>query len=109
MIRVTINKVEIRVEGHAGFASPGQDIICAGVSTLVITLISSLEKLVGYYPEYLVDSGNFRMNIEDLPRDAHLLVESFLVGLLFIQEEAPTYIKCPSIEDIKSNGFMVQA
>lgn len=42
MITITYNddgkKRRLTVEGHAGYAEPGKDIICAAASTLVISL-----------------------------------------------------------------------
>ena len=35
------NSLTIRVSGHSGYAPIGSDIVCAGVSTLVYTLINS--------------------------------------------------------------------
>ena len=51
MITVTIRRNRegeinmIRVNGHAGYAEEGSDIICAGVSTLVYTAIGAIETL----------------------------------------------------------------
>ena len=38
---------EIIVKGHAGYAEAGQDIVCAAVSVLTITLINGLEAVAG--------------------------------------------------------------
>lgn len=39
MIRIVIDrgKLSLRVSGHSGYAEPGKDIVCAGVSALVRT------------------------------------------------------------------------
>lgn len=36
-----------KAKGHTGYAPAGQDIVCAGVSTLVQTTVLGLEELVG--------------------------------------------------------------
>ena len=60
MIHVTIYKTKTHeyagfdVEGHAGFAESGQDIVCAAVSMLVINTINSIEQLVS--DEYTLTS-----------------------------------------------------
>ena len=41
-------------KGHAGFADSGYDIICAGVSALVINFINSAEELC--HAEYSLDT-----------------------------------------------------
>lgn len=35
------------MSGHAGYAQEGHDIICAGASTLLYTLVNSLERICG--------------------------------------------------------------
>ena len=50
MIKVTIYKTERQeyagfdMEGHAGYAEAGEDIVCAGVSALVINALNSIER-----------------------------------------------------------------
>lgn len=45
MIRARMNWAQLRMEvsGHAGFAEPGKDIVCAGVSMLVQAMAGALE------------------------------------------------------------------
>lgn len=38
-------KFYLHVEGHAGFADKGKDIVCAGVSALIMGLTNKLEEL----------------------------------------------------------------
>ena len=44
MIRAVFDKGRLTVEGHAGYAPKGQDIVCAAVSALVYALIGTLEE-----------------------------------------------------------------
>lgn len=43
--RIDPHKGELQVLGHAGYAEPGADPVCAGVSTLVLTLCRCVEEL----------------------------------------------------------------
>lgn len=43
MIQAKITPSGVEVSGHAGYAPAGQDIVCAGVSTLVYTLALALD------------------------------------------------------------------
>ena len=45
MIEVKIRPDEITLFGHANYAVAGQDIVCAGATALVQTLIRSIEDL----------------------------------------------------------------
>lgn len=42
MIKVNIKKDKIEIKGHAKFAEFGQDIVCAVVSSIVITTINGI-------------------------------------------------------------------
>lgn len=42
MIKVTISKNHIEVKGHALFDSYGKDIVCASVSSIVVTSINGI-------------------------------------------------------------------
>lgn len=44
-IKDTHGACSITVSGHSGFAPAGQDIVCAGVSTLTFTLFEMIKKL----------------------------------------------------------------
>jgi uncharacterized protein YsxB (DUF464 family) len=57
MIDVRVRKNYIQVSGHAGHAPPGQDIVCAGVSALVQTLLASIDSLAGDKIKYVVSPG----------------------------------------------------
>ncbi|MCQ2528115.1 MAG: ribosomal-processing cysteine protease Prp [Saccharofermentans sp.] len=48
------------MDGHAGYAEEGSDIICAGASTLFYTLANSLERICGLDSERIarIDEDN---------------------------------------------------
>lgn len=39
MIVVKVNEEKITLDGHAGYAEPGKDIVCAAVTALVQTMV----------------------------------------------------------------------
>ena len=47
MIRAVAEEFGIRLRGHAGSGEPGRDLICAGVSALVLALREELLHLEG--------------------------------------------------------------
>ena len=74
--------------GHAGYAEEGEDIVCAGISALVINTINSL----GVYTKekFSTDSDEETGMISlrfDRPadHDADLLMKSLVLGLQGIQ------------------------
>ena len=74
--------------GHAAFADQGQDIVCAGVSALVINTINSLATLTR--EKFSTDSdeekGMISFRLENPgAHDAELLCASLVLGLQGIQ------------------------
>ena len=74
--------------GHAGYAEEGEDIVCAGISALVINTVNSL----GLYTKdaFSTDSdeetGKISLSFSSpAGHDADLLMKSLVVGLQGIQ------------------------
>ena len=93
MIEVKIRENEIIIFGHAGYAEPGKDIVCAGVTALTETLVKSLEDLTEDEIEYDISSGRADIKYKDLSERGQLLVDSFFLGICLIVADFPDYIK----------------
>ena len=67
MIKVEIENNKIEIKGHANYDDYGKDIVCASVSSIVITTINAI---IEYDPEsiYYEDLNN-RILIEKLKDD----------------------------------------
>lgn len=89
MIEVTYQNNHIIIKGHANYAPIDQDIVCAGVSTLVQTLIQSIEELTADKIKYVMSPGKVDIKYGNLSEQAQLLVDSFFVGLRLIADEYP--------------------
>lgn len=89
MIVVTYHSSGISLHGHANYAEPGKDIVCAGVSTLVQTLIQSVEELTADKIQYSMQPGTVDIYLRNLSEQAQLLVDSFFVGISLIAGEYP--------------------
>ena len=93
MIIVEKSPNSIRVKGHAGYAEMGKDIVCAGVSVLVQTLIQSLEDLTDTKFEYEMAAGVADIKFEHLSSRARLLVSAFFIGVELIATEYPHHVR----------------
>lgn len=93
MIEVSISKGAITVTGHAGYAPVGQDIVCAGVTTLTQTLIKSLEDLTEDKIQYKISPGRVDINYGNLSEKAKNLADSFFVGISMIVNEFPENVR----------------
>lgn len=85
------------VEGHAGFAEYGQDIVCAGVSAITVGTVNSAEALLGVQLECEIKDGLLQASVPgglegDKPGKLQLLLESMLVMLRSIEESYGDYI-----------------
>lgn len=43
-IHMDWKKMELNIDGHAGWAAPGEDLLCCGVTVLIMTLLTCLEE-----------------------------------------------------------------
>ncbi len=98
MINVIIDRrkqdgriISFRVSGHAGYAEPGKDLVCAGVSTVTVGTVNAIEVLLRIELPARVESGLLEASIPDIADEAtgervQLLLESMIVMLRSIQE-----------------------
>ncbi len=94
MIEVTVRKDEIKISGHANYAVPGSDIVCAGVTALVQTLIKSIEDLTEDKIEYVISpEGMVDIKHENLSEKSRTLIDSFFIGICMIADEFPENIR----------------
>ena len=94
MINVTVlvdskqNYTGITMLGHAGYADEGEDIVCAGISALVINTINSIGLFTDEPCETDADEddGEIRLRFTSpAGHDAGLLMQSLVLGLQGIQ------------------------
>lgn len=93
MIEVNIRKDEVKVSGHANYAVSGSDIVCAGVTALIQTLIKSIEDLTEDKIEYEISPGRVDIKYRDLSEKSQTLVDSFFIGVSMIADEFPDYVR----------------
>lgn len=86
MIQVTITEREIEINGHAGYAPIGYDIVCSSVSILVQNFIQSIQALTNDVISYGMQPGavhiHFKSNLSD----------SVLLPLIFSLEQNNMHI-----------------
>lgn len=90
------------VEGHAGYAESGNDIVCAAVSMLTQTTLIALNEVAEIdekYIEYKIDEekGILEVSIpKDLPNEklniANTILKTMEVGVKALIDSYPKYI-----------------
>lgn len=93
MIAVCVRKDRVTVSGHAGYAEAGKDIVCAGVTALIQTLIKSIGDLTEDKIEYEISPGRADIHYRDLSEAGKLLIDSFFIGVCAIADEFPDHIR----------------
>ena len=93
MIEVIAANDGISVKGHAHYAEPGKDIVCAGVSALVQTLIQSIEELTADKIKYSMSPGTVDIKFRNLSEQSLVLVDSFFIGITMIANDYPENVR----------------
>lgn len=93
MIVIEHNKDSIKIRGHANYAPIGQDIVCAGVSVLIQTLIQSVETLTADEIEYSMQPGTVDIKFWCLSDLSKVLIDAFFIGIKGIAEAYPKNVK----------------
>ena len=84
------------IEGHAGYAEEGEDIICSAVSVLALNTANSIEALTNVRPICTVKDGFLSCKIPVLREakqnysDVNLLLDSLALGLRSVSESYGT-------------------
>lgn len=85
---------EIELSGHAGYAEHGQDIVCAGVSSLAIHTVNALTEVAHIDIDISVDTidgGYLKLTLPILDHyaqeKADLLLNSFALSIDQLQKE----------------------
>ncbi|MGL6173994.1 MAG: ribosomal-processing cysteine protease Prp [Cellulosilyticaceae bacterium] len=89
-----------KVSGHAGYADAGSDIVCAGVSTLVINTINSIEELTDEplsintidNKQGIIDCTFSNRKVGTSDSKATILLDSMILGLKSLKQMYGEYI-----------------
>ncbi|MEG1527586.1 MAG: ribosomal-processing cysteine protease Prp [Clostridia bacterium] len=114
MTNITINKVngnivKVVCVGHTGYAQSGQDIVCAGISTLVQTALLGILNVACVNVDYTIraDDGLLEFTIDNNPdhalneaemHDCQIILKTMLCGLSDFNTEYSDYMNLEVIE-----------
>ncbi|HHW91951.1 MAG TPA: ribosomal-processing cysteine protease Prp [Firmicutes bacterium] len=102
MISISITRdhqgriVAFRVEGHAGYGTYGEDIVCAAVSALTQAAVIGLEEYLGLQPAVVIEPGLLECRLKERPADlvaqTDAILETMVLGLGGVAAEYPNCI-----------------
>lgn len=90
MIKVNVSNNLITITGHANFADYGKDIVCASVSSIVITSINAALRIDNNSIEYKEDTDKLTIEVKSDDKNVLLVIENML---MMLEELALTYKK----------------
>ena len=88
MIKISIKKDNIIISGHSGYDVQGKDIVCAGVSAVMVGGLNAIIELTGVTPKYSMKDGYLSLEVaaDELTQQ---IVKVMLIQLKSIQESYP--------------------
>ncbi len=94
MTTITYKPYSLEIQGHAGYAIAGQDIVCAGISTLFFTLIEVLARDADLKERPHVRMGDGEAEVTVTPDPEHrekidTVFETVVTGLRMMAEKYP--------------------
>lgn len=92
MIKVEIKKDSISINGHSGYEESGKDIVCASVSSMVITSVNAIIRLEPDSIEY-DDNNGIIINVLKHSNIVDILIENLIDLLKELEKKYPKYIK----------------
>ena len=101
MIKIIYERDEyiMTMIGHAGFADPGTDIVCAGVSALTQAMLRRVKGRLNWQPAYGVNREKSVIRVHLTPKTkyarwtAREMLDTIWDGYLAIAKDYPDYVK----------------
>ncbi len=92
------------VNGHAGYAAAGQDIVCAGVSAIALTTVLGLQSILELECDGVQQDGKLVCRLPEMPgsvrEKADLLLATMLVGLQALKESYADYVRILDLKEV---------
>ena len=89
MIKIKFDKDKISIKGHSGYDVIGKDIVCASVSSIVITSINAIIRIDEKAISYKQDEGFIEINILKHSE----IVDLLILNMKELQIQYDKYIK----------------
>lgn len=89
------NEALIEVQGHAGYSTNGNDIVCAAISTACIMSANLIDKLGLRYNilDLVSEDGYFRLQVKTDNNVVLMIFENLVETLEELHNQYPKYLK----------------
>lgn len=82
----------ISIEDHAGFANHGQDIVCAGISSVIFGTLNALDHYGYQTDKTKVTEASVDINDIGADEKIQVVLTTMIIQLKTIQESYPDYL-----------------
>ena len=89
-------RFHLRIDGHAGSAPKGEDLVCAGVSALAFALLQAMTDFDGSEAVVEEEDGIIDVRCDPAPYEViacEAVMDAFAGGLSLLASEYPQYVK----------------
>lgn len=97
MIKVNISKNDniskIEIKGHSGYDVSGKDIVCASVSSIVITSVNAIIRMDEEAISYKEDEGYVEVIVNKHSKEINILLDNMISLLKELEQSYEKYIK----------------
>ena len=93
MIKINISKDEITVKGHSGYSEAGSDIVCASVSSILLTTVNALLSIDEDCIIYEESDGYLKIKIKKHNEVIDKLINNMINLLNELQKQYKKYIE----------------
>lgn len=97
VVRVDTNKEGLitgyEVNGHAGLAEAGKDILCAAVSSITQTPILGMEQHLQRHPKVVTRDGVLQVQLDKADAKTQLLLMTMVSAIKQLAEDYPQNVR----------------
>lgn len=83
---------EMKVSGHAEYADKGKDLVCAGVSTIMIGSLNALDLLAKDTCDLQIKANQIQIKTKINTYDSQLIIKTVILQLETLKEKYSDYI-----------------
>ena len=94
-VSLLVKKEDIKgfeITGHADFDDYGKDIVCAGISTLVYTIINTIDQYTDQF-EYSDNEELMRLFVDYKSIEVKVILNTFKTGIETLVQSYGDYVK----------------
>lgn len=84
---------DVEITGHANSGPHGQDLVCAGVSSIGVGMLNALSELAPDSTKLEMKAGYIRIQVLDSSSDVQLLLKSLLIQYRTMESSYSKFIK----------------